>query len=67
MRSRDTGGMGMSAPLNIFPLRKSRYYVSVAFVLGFASSIAQVLLIRELLTIFRGNEFIQLEIERIEI
>ncbi len=58
MRERHTWGLGMSAPANIFPLQRSWYFVSVAFVLGFASSIAQVLLIRELLTIFRGNEFI---------
>ena len=35
-----------------------KYFQSVALYLGFSSSIAQVLLIRELLTIFRGNEFI---------
>ncbi len=34
------------------------YYVAAAVYLGFVSAIAQVLLIRELLTIFRGNEFI---------
>ncbi|MCX7679892.1 MAG: hypothetical protein N2316_11845 [Spirochaetes bacterium] len=34
------------------------YHLSVAFYIGFASAIGQVLLIRELLTVFRGNEFI---------
>ncbi len=43
--------------------RVSRFFLSyhlpaVAVYIGFASAIGQVLLIRELLTVFRGNEFI---------
>ncbi len=34
------------------------YFIAVAVYIGFASAIGQVLLIRELLTVFRGNEFI---------
>lgn len=34
------------------------YFLAVAVYIGFASAIGQVLLIRELLTVFRGNEFI---------
>jgi len=35
-----------------------RNLLLIAFAMGFSSALAQVLLIRELLTIFRGNEFI---------
>ena len=34
------------------------YFIAVAVYIGFASAIGQVILIRELLTVFRGNEFI---------
>ena len=34
------------------------YFLAVAVYIGFASAIGQVILIRELLTVFRGNEFI---------
>lgn len=42
----------------IASLLRRYYFPLVAFYIGFASAIGQVLLIRELLTIFRGNEFI---------
>lgn len=38
-------------------MRRTHLYC-ITFYFGFASAIAQVLLIREMLTIFRGNEFI---------
>ncbi len=57
MRYCDTRGVGVIAmgPSGTF-LRN--YFLAVAVFIGFASAIGQVLLIRELLTVFRGNEFI---------
>ncbi len=56
MPNDDSGGVVMMRRVAVY---FSRYHlISVALYIGCASAIGQVLLIRELLTIFRGNEFI---------